>query len=234
MKAILLSFLISLSLFGEGRIVLVHGFMNQRSMNTFNRLLKKNGWEVTNWKYPSRDKTINEHAHDLVTKLGEIPEDGKPTHLIGFSLGGLIIKAALNNPDCPEHVKQGKVVLISSPLQGSKLARTLGKFNLMKRFFGNHAGRELYETPDGGFDKLGSFPKDTQLLIISGTFGFNPVFSGKNDGKVAIHESCPATAHSHKFIPAGHSLICRNLDTFNLALTFLEDKEPLLSCPLKQ
>ena len=233
MKAIFLSFIVSLSLFGEGRVVLVHGFMNQRSMNTFNRLLKKNDWEVTNWKYPSRDKTISDHAHDLVIKLREIPNDGKPTHLVGFSLGGLIIKVVLNDPDLPEHVKQGKVVLICSPLQGSKLARTLGKSNLMKRFFGNYAGRELYETPHGGFDKFGPFPKDTQLLIISGTFGFNPVFNGKNDGKVEIYESCPTIPHSHKFIPAGHSWICRNPEAFNLTLNFLESDNQGPSCSLK-
>jgi pimeloyl-ACP methyl ester carboxylesterase len=234
MKQLFFLLFVSTYLVAEGKVVLVHGFINQRSMNSFSRLLKKNGWEVTNWKYPSRDKIIQEHADDLVKTLNNLKDDNTPTHLIGFSLGGLVIGAALNHKDCPEHVKRGKVIVISSPLRGSKLARALGKIPLINYFFGNYAGNQLSKTEENGFDSFCKFKEGTPLLVISGTFGFNPVFPGKNDGKVGIEESCPSITHSHKFVPAGHSWICRNLEAFNIALNFLENSSNLVSCTLSK
>jgi pimeloyl-ACP methyl ester carboxylesterase len=234
MKGFFFLLLFSISLIAEGKVVLVHGFINQRSMNAFSRLLKKNDWQVINWKYPSRDKTIQDHANDLVKMLHTLEDNNTPTHLIGFSLGGLVIAAALNHADCPAHVKAGKVVVISSPLKGSKLARSLGKIPLLHYIFGKYAGAQLSNTDPNGFDSFCKFKEGTSLLVISGTFGFNPVFSGKNDGKVGIDESCPSISHSHKFVPASHSFICRNLDAFNLALDFLENKDSQLTCPLKK
>ena len=69
----------------QKKVVLIHGFMNHRSMSSFNFLLKKNDWDVENYKYSSRNKTIEEHAANLVHKLSAISKKDQPINFITFS-----------------------------------------------------------------------------------------------------------------------------------------------------
>lgn len=200
-------------------VILIHGLMNPFSMSSISTSLRRQNYSVKNWKYPSRSKTIQENADDLVTLLNTYAENKEPIHFVAFSLGGIILKAALNDPNCPSNARLGKITLISSPINGSKLARFIGSFALGRKFLGNHGGKDLYNAK--GFDNLGPFPEKTNILVISGTFGVNPVFKETNDGKVSTEESCIDAPHIHKYIHAGHSWICYNTDTINLIIDFL-------------
>ncbi|MCH9621285.1 MAG: lysophospholipase [Gammaproteobacteria bacterium] len=217
----------------QAKVVLIHGIIKHNSMSTFNRLLKKNGWDAEQWYYPSRKKTIEQHAEDLVIRLKNIDKEGQPINFVAFSLGGLILKAALNHPHCPENAFKGKIVIISSPLKGSSLARKLGGWLLTKKVLGQFSGKQLIETPENGFDYLGEFPKDCPLLVLSGTQGY-PILNDQNDGRVTIHESCPDRPHDHKFISSGHMFICRNIKTINETINFFKETEHTLHCPLKR
>ncbi|MCH9617014.1 MAG: hypothetical protein SP4CHLAM5_06400 [Chlamydiia bacterium] len=210
------------------KLILIHGFMNHRSMNSMNGIFRKNGHDVENYKYKSRDKTIKAHAKDLVARLNALSDINTPINFVAFSLGGLVLKAALNHPDCPDSAKHGKITLISSPTNGSKIARVLGKAGWIRKIFGAGSGKDLYSTPEGGFSHLGDFPKTAKVLVISGTFGFNPLFEGRNDGKVAVSESCLKTPHHHEYVNAGHSWICKDIKTINLIDKFF--KETLNNC----
>jgi triacylglycerol esterase/lipase EstA (alpha/beta hydrolase family) len=212
------------------KLILIHGFMNHRSMNSMNGIFRKNGWDVENYKYKSRDKAIKAHAHDLVVKLNAHSNKDTCINFVAFSLGGLVLKAALNHPDCPDAAKHGRITLISSPTGGSKIARFLGKSKWIRKIFGDGSGKDLYSTKEGGFSHLGEFPETAKVLVISGTFGFNPVFDHKNDGKVSIKESCLKTPHHHEYVNAGHSWICKDTKTINLIEQFLNRKIEYLEC----
>ncbi|NGX51478.1 MAG: hypothetical protein K1060chlam2_01344 [Chlamydiae bacterium] len=205
----------------EGRIICIHGFMRtHRNMSRIEGAFQKEGREVINWEYASRSKTIEEHGADLVMMLQEAaaerPEE--PIHFITHSLGGIIVRAALNHPDCPMEAKIGKAVLIAPPNQGSIFARKCKRFPLFRRMMGEYAGLELMNTPN--FEDIGQFPSSKEVLIIAGKLGFNPFIEGRNDGKVAVEETLLTTPHNHHIVSAGHSWICYSSEVIRLAKAF--------------
>lgn len=208
----------------DGHVVLVHGFMRSSlNMGLINHYLKKDGWQTTNWSYPSRDKIIEEHAQDLCVYLKEIAKQqpGKPIHFVTHSMGGLVVRTALNQTDCPNEAKIGRAVLIAPPNRGSEFARTLNAYAFFRRVMGPNAGKQLMTTEWDGFDSLGSFPNSKKILVIAGTSGINPLITGTNDGKVSVDETSLPTPHIRVQYPAGHSWICYSPTVAKKVCSFL-------------
>ncbi len=225
MRTFIILLLLTAPAYGtEMSIVLVHGFLrSSRSMSTLAYSFKKEGWDVINWSYPSRQRYIEDHAEELIVSLNALSQrkPGKPINFVTHSMGGLIVRCALNHPDCPEEAKIGRAVLIAPPNRGSMFARYLQKYNVVRWLVGQKSGRQLLTTPIDGFDQLGKFPEYMPVMIISGTGGFNPVIPGRNDGKVGLKETCLTTSHFHETSSAGHSWICDSPDVVKKAKIFL-------------
>jgi|GEM_PF-2684555 len=216
----------------KGKVVLIHGIVVHNSMSSLHRHFKREGWEVLDWRYPSREKSISDHGKDLSAALKNFNRDEKtPIHYIAFSLGGLVLRSALQDETLPFSAKNGKIVLVSSPINGSKLARSMDFLPLAEKVLGKHAGKELLKTPKKIFSEQ-QFPENIPILVLSGTLGFNPVFSEPNDGKVSISESCPKNPHIHKYIYSGHSWICRNPKVFDEAIEFFTHGSSLPPCTI--
>ena len=179
------------------------------------------GWEVVNWSYPSRSKMIDHHAYDLAFILNRIAKKhpGSSIHFITHSLGGLIVRAALNDPCCPEEAKHGCAVLIAPPNQGATFARSLNRFSFFRKMMGSYAGYELMTEED--FDHIGEFPLTKKVLVIAGNFGFNPFIKTSNDGKVAVDETFLSTPHEHCIVGAGHSWITWSPKVIRIAKNYL-------------
>ncbi len=211
----------------SGSVVLVHGFLRSRmNMSAIEYTLHQDDWEVLNWGYPSRKKSIQDHSAALVLELKKISQKnpGKPISFVTHSMGGLVVRGALNNPDCPPEAKIGRAVLIAPPNRGSCYARFLSNYALIRWYVGEKSGKELLSTPVDGFDHIGNFPAGMPILVIGGTVGWNPSIEGINDGKVAFNETCLPTKHYHKGCRAGHSWICQNRDAVKKAKRFLTTK----------
>lgn len=211
----------------SGTVVFVHGFMRtSKNMSALASSFRKDGWHVENWSYPSRQKYIEEHAKDLVDRLNQISKQspGKPISFVTHSMGGLVVRCALNLKDCPNEAKIGRAVLIAPPNKGSVFARNLANYKLSRNVLGNKSGSQLMKTPLDGFDRLGNFPDSMPVLIISGTAGFNPMISEVNDGKIGLHETCLNTKHFHEKVFAGHSWICYMPTVINKTKKFLSIK----------
>lgn len=191
-KCFLFFFLLPASLaIGQGEtVVCVHGFMRKGgNMSAMVRAFEKEGCTVVNWTYPSREKTIEEHAEDLVKLLQEFD---CPIYFVTHSMGGLIVRSALNHPDCPEGAKLGKAVLLAPPNQGSALARRLSRLGWIRKVLGEKSGKQLMTMRS--FDCLGDFPDQMPVLVIAGKF----------DGKVSVEETCLRTPHFHESVPSPH------------------------------
>ena len=209
---------------GETKVVVcLHGFMRTKgNMWKIEKEYRKEGWTVINHGYPSRSKYIKDHAEDLVKELCIIAEKHpeQPIHFTTHSLGGIIVRAAINHPDCPTQAKQGCAVLIAPPNQGSSFARYLGKNIIIRSLMGPFAGQELAKKED--FNYLGQFPDTMKILVLAGNSGRNPVIRGKNDGKLKVEETFLLTPHMHKEVKAIHSLISSNSEVINHAKEFLK------------
>jgi hypothetical protein len=221
-----LFFIFFLSVYGEEKILIgIHGFMRGKSnMSLFNQEFSKDNWKFYSWSYPSQMRTIQEHGQSLVDVFNFILKK-YPHHKIHFvthSLGGLILRSALNESACPEAIKSTKAVLIAPPNQGAAYGRFLNLFKLFRDIAGDYAGKQLLTTPHGGFEALGQFPDSMQIQVIAGTCGCNPVIFEKNDGKVGLSETRLSTPHEFTTIFAGHSWICHTQAAVLIAKEFFE------------
>jgi len=221
LKLFLPLLLVAFSLHADS-VYCLHGFLrSSKSMEKMGHAFRQEGMIVYNWGYPSRAKSVEEHADDLVRDLrataNRYPEE--PIHFVTHSLGGLIIRAAHNHPDFPEEAKMGKAVLLAPPNQGSRFGRILKYVPIMSKILGKKAGKELLSHQN--FDHIGEFPDEKDVLIISGTYGWNPLVQGKNDGKVAVFECCLNTPHEHRTYFAGHSWIMKSDTVIQYSVDFV-------------
>ncbi|MCB1114295.1 MAG: alpha/beta hydrolase [Chlamydiia bacterium] len=127
----------------KGLVILIHGFLAAPwTMTYYEKKLNEAGFDTVKWGYPSRKKTIQEHAQALVEFLKALPENG-PVNFVTHTLGGLVLRAALSHPECPKNAQSGKAVLITPPNQGVLLGRMLSKWTLARKLCGKKSGKEL-------------------------------------------------------------------------------------------
>lgn len=203
-------------------IVLIHGFLGASwNLQYHEHMLKEAHLNATSWDYPSREKTIQMHAKDLVAYL-KAEADKHPQrsiHFLTHSMGGLVLRAAINHPDCPIEAKSGRAVLLVPPNQGSIWGRRLGDWQVVCAVCLDQSGRELL-TQDS-FDYLGEFPSTMQIKVIAGNQSFNPFLSVPNDGIVTVEETFLNTPHEHMIIDQEHHFILMSKRASQLVLEFL-------------
>lgn len=203
-------------------LVTIHGFMGAGwNMYYISNSLDNKHLSVKHWEYPSREKKITEHAEELVVYLQKLAlkNPGKPIHFLTHSMGGLILRAAINLPSCPSEAMIGKVVQLAPPNQGAVWGRLLGEFSLPNYFGGDQSGHELMNEHD--FEHLGQFPETMDVLVVAGNFSINPWIEEDSDGTVAVSETYLTTPHQHVIIPVGHKSILFSKKTSRLVNAFL-------------
>ena len=113
---------------GEGRdathppLMLVHGLYHNSSAWIFHRpRLEKAGYTTTMFKYGSFRAldTVMEQFEQHIRQIEGVYPNRKPV-LIGHSLGGVLIRAWLLNPD--NHKRIAGVITLGTPHGGSRLA----------------------------------------------------------------------------------------------------------------
>ncbi len=205
-------------------LVCMHGIMGSKfQLYYMAKNLKKEGWDVVNWGYPSRADRIEEHAEKLVKELKKLSKKkpNKPISFIAHSMGGLVLRSAINHPDCPIEAKKGKIVLMATPNQGSSFARYLAKFSFFKKILQDKSGQQLMTHKN--FEHLGQFPhKKTNILVIAGSKNWNPVISEESDGTVTIEETYLSTPHIHKIIKKDHSSLLFSKRAYRITKKFLD------------
>jgi hypothetical protein len=199
---------VSFCSFQEQTLVTLHGFMGYPwNLYYITAPYDAQQMNVINWAYPSREKKIEEHAVDLVKELQKISYNnpGRPINFITHSMGGLVLRAAINHADCPEEAKIGSAALLAPPNQGACWGRFLSQFEISHQIGLDASGKELMTELD--FEHLGQFPETMSVLVIAGNLSYNPFIPGENDGTVAVDETFLTTPHQHVVIHAGHKSI---------------------------
>ena len=126
------------------RVVVVHGlFRTQRAMRPLRKPLTQAGYEVIEYRYPTTQDKVQEHAKALREYLLEIvAEDSQtPIRLVGHSLGA-VISVIATTPAIPGI---DRVVQIAPPNLGSPVAEKFegmfGRFILpLKELSANTGG----------------------------------------------------------------------------------------------
>jgi pimeloyl-ACP methyl ester carboxylesterase len=105
----------------QENVVLVNGlWLADPALWLLARRLRRVGFRVYTFSYPSVRHDLRTNAVRLHEFLARVP--GATVHLVGYSLGGLVIRALFHFQPPP---RPGRIVLLGSPQSGNRAAQTL-------------------------------------------------------------------------------------------------------------
>ena len=125
-------------------VVYVHGLWQRGAEALWlrRRLARDLGADVRAFSYPSMKADATANARALTEYLGAIRAD--TVHLVGHSLGGVVIvKLFEEHAAAPARLPPGRIVLLGSPLRGSRTARNLAGLPFGKKIMGLAVAEEL-------------------------------------------------------------------------------------------
>jgi len=187
------------SMSAQACVVLVHGLWYGRpSMLPLARRLKQRGWDCRLFGYSSVHRCPSENVARLRDWLAEI--DRCPLHLVGHSLGGLLIATLL--VESGASLSPGRAVLLGSPLRGSCVARRMAAYRVLKPWIGK--ATELLEP---GLNEL---PPGHPVGAIAGTSSLGAGrliarLEKPHDGTVSVSETRLNGLADHLQLPVSHT-----------------------------
>jgi pimeloyl-ACP methyl ester carboxylesterase len=174
------------------------------------------GFAPSIFRYPSTRASIAEVASALAAHLREFG-DG-PVHVVGHSLGGIVILEAFETPG---ELPPGRVVLLGSPVQGSRAARAVAAWSLGPQLLGQLAAVELTRLEPRAWRAR------HELGIIAGSrsAGMGRLFANlpaPNDGTVSVDETRLTGAKQHVVLDVSHTGMLMSSSVAGAVARFLE------------
>ncbi len=180
-------------------VVTVHGlWMRGAAMAALRERLAPSGLDVHHFSYPSVAGTLATCTAALAEYIESVR--GDTVHLVGHSLGGVLICAMLES-HLPARL--GRVVCLGAPLRGSRTAARLTRLPGGRRLI----GRCLADVNAcGGFS---AWRAGVEAGSIAGRLPFGVgrllgPFPEPNDGTVAVAETVIAGLADHIVLPVSH------------------------------
>ena len=125
-------------------------------------------------------------------------------HVVGHSLGGLVILKAFEEEAVEPRLPPGRIVLMGSPLNGSRAARNLAELPFGKTIMGRVVREELL------VQRRRRWQGARPLGIIAGDLGFGVgritgPLGGPSDGTILIEETRLEGAADHVVLRVSHT-----------------------------
>jgi triacylglycerol lipase len=201
-------------------VILFHGIARTNgSMESLAEALRKEGYEVLNVDYPSRNYSLRDLADKLDPDIAAFTRDRKKrVHFVGHSMGGLLIRTYIQRHR-PRRL--GRVVMMGTPNSGSEVADILHDSLIFQGYYGP-AGQEL-RTGRKNDLLLGKI--NYELGVIAGDRSIDPVSSyyipGPDDGKVSVESTKAKGMKDHIVLHATHTFMMKQANVIRQTLHFL-------------
>ena len=198
-------------------VVLVHGlWMKGWVLALQKRRFAARGYHAYLFSYPTMKASLAQNADRLAAFIASLPVPH--IHLIGHSLGGLLILEALKKSPDPRICG---IVLLGPPYADCQSARVFGR----KRIGRWLLGKALPQWLDS--EKM-AWRGEVPLGVIAGSrrFGlgmFFTRFAGVNDGVVALEETRIPGMSAHIVLPIAHSEMIISSKVVDAACRFLKE-----------
>ncbi|OOZ36119.1 hypothetical protein BOW51_08745 [Solemya velesiana gill symbiont] len=197
-------------------LVLIHGvWLTGLEMGWLGRRLSRSGYDVRYFRYHSLGFTPLQNAQRLHRFIDGLGVDR--LHLVAYSLGGIVL---LHLFDSYPRVPPGRVVLLGSPVKGSRVARFMSTNPLLRPLLGRSLEQGLSgDTPAwrGG--------RELGVLAGTGGIGIGRLFGaveGPNDGTVSVDETYLEGADDFCTLKASHMGMLFSAPVADQVSAFLE------------
>lgn len=197
-------------------VVLLHGvLLGSWTLRLIARRLRRQGYRTNFFSYPSRRRSLDENARALAHYIDGL--DAEMVHLVGHSLGGLVILRALQISD---GLPGGKVVLLGAPVNGSVIAARLNRIAIGRWLLSKSLRSALLD----GIAITAKRP--TGLIVGHRPFGIGMLLgglSGPHDGTVSVSETVLESATDTLLLQETHSSLLLSAVVAGEIAGFLRD-----------
>jgi pimeloyl-ACP methyl ester carboxylesterase len=170
-------------------IVYVHGLWQSGAESVLlrRRLARDLDADAVAFSYPSVAANAGANAGALAKYLCAIRAD--TLHLVGHSLGGVVIlKSFEESAEMQARLPPGRIVVMGSPLRGSRTARNLARLPFGRKIMGMTVGQELMTPRERAWKSV------RELGVIAGDVGFGlgrlvGSLGGPSDGTILLEET---------------------------------------------
>lgn len=196
-------------------VVIAHGlWMPGTETILLQRRLRTAGFEPRLFRFHTVSVGLDENVEQLADFVSTIPGG---THLIGYSLGGVLSVCLGARPDTPP---LGRIVCLGSPLNGSGAGRRLARTALGRRVLGKSM-LDLNERAP-----LPAWSAPPELGVVAGRLGVGVGrllggFALPNDGTVAVEETRLPGLSDHIVLPVSHTTLLFSRAVARHAVEFL-------------
>jgi pimeloyl-ACP methyl ester carboxylesterase len=211
-------------------VVYVHGLWLRGYEAAFlrRRLAKALDAETRSFAYSPVGATVTDNAVALKRYLAEIPAD--TLHLVGHSLGGLVILklfefvglAAQGSLAGGDALPRGRIVLLGSPVRGSRSAQRLARLPFGRAMLGATVGEVLLSPRDCRWDGR----RDLGVIAGDLAFGLGRLLGpmgAPNDGTVLVDETSLPGAAEQLRLRVSHSGMPYSAAVARQTAAFLRD-----------
>ena len=201
----------------EGRpvVVFIHGlWMNGFELTWLRRQVEKAGFGTAQFEYRTTRRSVDENAELLHEFI--IRQAAERIHIVGYSLGGLV---TLRLFELFDDIPPGRVVLMGSPVRGSKAARRIhdmGWDDMLLGRSGLHHDRHL------------QWDGRRELGVVAGTraIGLGSILHHlpkPHDGTVSVEETELPGATDRLNLPVSHASMMFSRDVAAAIVGFLRE-----------
>jgi pimeloyl-ACP methyl ester carboxylesterase len=186
-------------------IVYVHGLWQSggEAVLLRRRLAQDLGADARAFTYPSVAADASTNARELAKYLSVLSAD--TLHLVGHSLGGLVILKAFElERELTGRLPPGRIVLLGSPLRGSRTARNLARWPFGRRIMGRSIQEEVLPARERVWNGA------RELGVIVGNLGVGlgrlvGPLKGPSDGTVLVEETLLEGAKDRVVLRVSHT-----------------------------
>ena len=205
-------------------VVLAHGLgRSDWAMWRFAQRLENAGYKVCLLDYATLGVSVSRVLAETTEQIDACIKHAPKVHFVGHSLGGLVVRAYLqNNHHSLDKAIMGQVVLIGTPNKGSELADYLSDSWLMT--VGGGITRALVTGSKSLGNNLDAL--EINVGVIAGTKSSmltNAKFHGPNDGLVSVESTKLKNMSDFITVEVGHSQMRYSLEVAEQTIHFLKN-----------
>jgi len=212
----------------HGSALFVHGlWMTGAESLLLRRRLGRQGWRLPILPYSSMVETLDAVAARIARRLQALERaTGQPVQLVGHSLGGLAILRMFElglHPEPTGDCAPRRIVLLGSPVNGSRIGRVLAGKGPLGLLLGRAGGEALGKEAREPY--AWHFPAELGLIAGNRPQGAGRLitrFAGPNDGTVAVSETLMQGEGAHCVLPVGHMGLLASEEVARQLITFLD------------